>query len=315
METFAIPDTDLRVSQLCYGGGSWGTECKGEAMAKVINAFRDEGGNFFDTAHCYSFWTEGGDGASERALADYFRKNGGTKDCLIATKGGHKSEPNYRTVDHYLAPGRIAADIDDSLSRLGIDTIDFYWLHRDDTRLPVAEVIETMNAEIKRGRIRYLGASNWTMARIKEANAYARATGLHGFVATQPEWSLAEPNVDARAGTKMVFLNDDERRVCEAMEFPVVPYSPTAGGYFASDGQRAQRGMDNPTSRARMARSKELAAKLGVSANQIVIAYLTNRPFPVSPILGTTKLDHLKDSFAALDVKLSAEELRWLQHG
>lgn len=314
MRSITLPGTDLRVSHVCYGGVAWGTSHKGEAMDRLVNAFRDLGGNFFDTAHCYSFWLPGGTGASELALGDYLRRNGG-KGLVIATKGGHRSEPGYRKVDQYLSPGRIAADIDDSLARLGVDTIDFYWLHRDDTRVPATEVIDTLNAEVKRGRVQYLGASNWSMERIDAANAHARKHGLRGFVATQPEWSLGLPDMKSRAAMMLRFFDDDDRRRCEAQHFPVIPYTPTAGGYFGSGGERAKSAFENPTSRARLERVKQLATRLGKSNNQIALAFLMSHAFPVIPILGTTQVDHLNDAAAAVEIRLTAEQLAWLRDG
>ena len=156
MERVALAGTDLSVSRLCYGGAGFGTAVRGADLDALIDAFRDAGGNFFDTAHIYAYWAPGGDGASERALADYFRRRGGRAEAVIATKGGHPGRPGYRTVDGYLSRGRLQADIDDSLGRLDTDTIELYWLHRDDTRLEVAEILGTLNDEIKRGRIRHL---------------------------------------------------------------------------------------------------------------------------------------------------------------
>jgi aryl-alcohol dehydrogenase-like predicted oxidoreductase len=309
-----IPQTDLRVSQLCYGGVSWGTKVRGDEMDRLINAFRDLGGCFFDTAHCYSFWLPGGTGSSELALGDYFRRNG-MKGAVVATKGGHKSEPGYRKVDRHLSAARIASDIDDSLARLGVETIDFYWLHRDDTRTPAGEVIETLNAEVKRGRIRYLGASNWTMARIDEANTYAKSHGLRGFVASQPEWSLGAPDTTARVAGLLRFFDGDDRRRCESQGFPVIPYTPTAGGYFGSDGQRAKHDFDNAVTRGRLARVRQLASELGASRNQIALAYLRSHPFPVIPIVGTTNIDHLRDADDATRVKLTAQQITWLRDG
>lgn len=310
MQSLVLPGTDLSVSSLCYGGVSWGTAIRGDDMDRLLNAFRDLGGNFFDTAHCYSFWLPGGTGASELALGDYFRRNG-CKGMVVATKGGHKSESGYRKVDHHLSRERIASDIDDSLARLGVDGLDFYWLHRDDTRLPAGEVIETLNGEVKRGRIRYLGASNWSMARIDDANAYARSHNLRGFVATQPEWSLGAPDMTYRAARMLQFFDDDDRRRCEAQGFPVIPYTPTAGGYFERGGQ----GFDNSTSRARLARVQKLGKELGRSNNQIALAYLMSHPFPVIPILGTTNAGHLHDAAAATEFRLSAQQIAWLRDG
>lgn len=317
MERRALPGTDLRISPLCCGGGALGTALRGEDLDRFLGAFRDAGGNFFDTAHVYSFWMPGGDGASERALADYFRRHGGRDEVVIATKGGHSGRPHYRTVDFYLSPQRIAADLDDSLARLDCETIDLYWLHRDDTRLPAAEIVETLNAEIRRGRVRHVAASNWSHQRLEAANRYAAEHGLAGFVASQVEWSLAwrKPEQDTSgSGDVMLFLQDDGVAWHRRTGLPVMPYSPTGRGFFATGG-RAGDAFDNPVSRGRLERARRLADDLGRSPTQVALAYLLHQPFPTFPILGTTKLDHLRDALAATEVRLTGEQVRWLRDG
>ncbi len=319
MEQRILPGTDLRVSRLCYGTGGFGTSSRGADLDARIDAFRAAGGNFFDTAHCYAVWLAGGDGASERAVGDYLRRHG-KGDMVIATKGGHPSMPGYRTTDAWLAPGRVASDIDDSLARLGLDTIDLYWLHRDDTRLPVGEIIETLNAEIRRCRIRFLGASNWRAERIAAANAYAAAHGLRGFCASQPEWSLAQKNVPAeqltdRTGTAMLFLPDEDFAWYRESGVTLVPYTSNAGGYFAAGGERCREAYGNPVSLARLARCRELGATLGATPGQVALAWLLNQPMPVVPIVGTLNLEHLQEALGAADLRFTPDQVRWLRDG
>lgn len=311
MRQSQLPHSELTVSALCYGAASFGTGVQGAAMDRLFGLFREAGGNFFDTAHCYCFWIDGGLGVSERALGDCLRRHGGRDEVVIATKGGHPAVGTaYPRPDDYLAPRVIAGDIDDSLARLGVTAIDLYFLHRDDPRLPAGEIIETLNAEIKRGGIRYLGASNWTAARLAAANAYAAAHGLHGFVASQPQWNLAAPNLPL-ADLTMRFLTAEDRQWHAESGLPVTPYSSTACGYFATGGQAG--GFDNPTSRARLARAQQLAAELGSTPNQVALAYLLHQPFPVHPILGTTNPDHLADALCAPALSLTREQVGWLE--
>jgi aryl-alcohol dehydrogenase-like predicted oxidoreductase len=310
VKQIALPKTDLTVSSFCYGMMPFGTRVTGEEQDRLLGVFRDAGGNFLDTAHCYACWLPGGDGASERAVGKYLRDHGCRDELVIATKGGHPSIPGYRTVDRFLSPGRISADIDDSLGRLGIDVIDLYGLHRDDPRVPVADIIETLNGEISRGRIRTLGGSNWTSARLSEANAYAEAHGLAGFVASQPSWSLAErtpfPN-------DQLSLNDTDRAWHARSGMPVVPYSPTGKGYFA--GRTDNNEFNTELSRARLMRARALADDLDATPNQIALAWLRHQPFPVIPILGTADCDHLIDALAADDIELTEEQIRYLEPG
>jgi len=316
MQRRRLPGTDLNVSALCYGTGGFGTALRDAELDLRIRAFRDAGGNFFDTAHCYAFWVAGGDGASERALGDYLRRNG-RGDLVIGTKGGHISAPNYRQVENWLSPGRISADIDDSLARLGLDTLDFYWLHRDDTRLQPGEIIETLNAEIHRGRIRFLGASNWRAARIAAANDYATAHGLQGFAASQPEWNLARKNIpDAvrndTTGTAALYLPDKDLEWHRQTGFPLVPYSSTACGYFGSGGVRAREAYDGALSQARLSHCRKLAAELNATPGQIALAWLLNQTFPVFPIIGTLTVEHLREAAGATAIRLTPQQVAWI---
>ena len=315
MERRKLTGTDLILSPICYGTATFGADLTGKKLDACINAFRDTGGNFFDTAHCYACWLPAGAGCSERALGDYMRRNG-KGDLVIGTKGGHPSADGYRKTEHWLSPSRIEADIDDSLGRLGLDTLALYWLHRDDTRLPSGEIIETLNGEIRRGRIRYIAASNWRVERIAEANAYAAKHRLRGFVASQPEWNLAhkntpnpDPRTDTTHGTTTRFLEAPDVAWHRESRLPVIPYTSTAGGYFATDGRKGRPSYDNPVSRHRLARARALARELDVTPGQIALAWLLNQPFPVFPIIGTHNPAHLRDAVEASHIRLTPEAM------
>jgi len=311
-----LPRTPLRVSALCLGCGPVGTVLLDEALDRFVARFLAAGGNFFDTAHCYGFWQEGGNGASERALGDCLRRLGALENVVIGTKGGHPAAPPaYPRPDGYLAPDVLRQDIADSLERLRIPCIDLYWLHRDDPRVPVGEIIELLNEEITAGRLRALGGSNWSTARLAAANVYAAAHGLQGFAASQPQWNLAVPNWQPTADPTMRFLQPADIRWHAATQTAVVAYSPTANGYFATNGQRGAESFDNPTSRARLQRATALAADMGATTNQIALAYLRSHPFPVVPILGTTDPVHLDDACGAVTLTLTADQVQWLENG
>lgn len=311
MRKHRIRNTSLEVSALCLGTAGIGWADSPQSVDVLFNAFRDAGGNFLDTAHCYAAWRRGDDGASERAVADYFRRNGGREQFIVATKGGHPGFEDYRKVDLYLSPGRVSADIDDSLARLDCDRIDLYYLHRDDVRLMVAEIIDHLNEEIGRGRIAHIAASNWSIQRLEEAELYAASRGRAGFVMSQPRWSLAE--VQGK-DPKMVTIAPADVTWHRRTGLPVAAYSPNAGGYFATGGRRGK-DYDSPANRARLERAVELAGRLGCTAGQVALAYLMNQGFPVIPILGTKDAEHLREEVGACEITLSAEQVRWLYAG
>ncbi len=309
------PLATLQVSAFCLGCMPFGARIVDAEVDALVDRFREAGGNFFDTAHCYAFWAACGDGASERVLGDYVKRRACRDAVVLATKGGHPGVPKYRTVDHYLSPGRVAADIDDSLGRLQTDRIDLYWLHRDDPRLGVGEILDLLEAEVRRGRIRCYGASNWTSQRLAEASRYAAAHGLAGFVASQPKWSLLEYAPMAQAARltpgALLHLNADDVAWHTQSRLPVIPYGPTGNGFFANGGTQPEQ-FRTSANWARAQRAASLAAELDATPNQVALAWLLHQPFPVIPILGTSQLNHLNDALGALDLALDAQQVRWL---
>ncbi len=306
-----LPQTRLRVSPLVLGGGAFGSEITGEHLDVLLDAYHAAGGNWLDTAHCYAAWTPAGAGCSERAIGDYLRRRGHRSEWVLATKGGHPAMGGYERPKVCLSPECIARDIDESLDRLGADVIDFYWLHRDDERLGVDEIIDMLDEHIEAGRLRYVGASNWTLERLAAANAYAEQAGRAGFVATQPRWHLAE--VAGKLPNGMRFLDDASRRWCREQNLAIVPYTATAGGAFATG--KIGNEIDTPETRARLDRARRLAEEMNCTPNQIALAWLMCQPQPVFPITGTSSVEHLTEAMAATELRLSPEQLDWLERG
>jgi aryl-alcohol dehydrogenase-like predicted oxidoreductase len=304
-----LPGTNLNLATFCCGLGDLFSLPQAE-YEKVLDAYVEAGGNFFDTAHAYSFWLPGGNGLSEIAIGDYVRRRG-LEDVIIASKGGHPAAWHYRTIhnDEYLAPGRIQADIDDSLARLECKTIALYYLHRDDPRVPVSEIIDFLNGEIGRGRIGHLGASNWSVQRLEEANAYARTKNLQPFVISSPRWSLAprkEPPQSTDAGSAPMIAWHTQNH------FAMAPYTPAAHGFFAVAAESTEKEYGTPENHARRERVQELAKKHGATPAQIALAWLINHPFPVFPIVGNKSVARLTEALQADEIRLTVEELAWL---
>jgi aryl-alcohol dehydrogenase-like predicted oxidoreductase len=311
MKRITLPNTNLVVSQLAYGTASYDGTFPDADGLKLFAKYLESGGNFIDTAHCYCFWVPGGEGASERFVAKAVREFG-RDGLVIATKGGHIGMNGYPRPDSFLDPVLVDKDFAESLERLGLPSVDIYYLHRDDPRVPAEEIIESLNDHVKAGRTRYLGASNWSVARTLTANAHAVRNGLQPFVVLQNQWSLAQPNpFDITSPGAIRYIERSELEALEANQIPVVPFSPTANGYFATDGARGGH-YESPENRRRLLAVQALAAKHGATTNQIALAYLINQPFPVIPILGTLNLDHLEDAIGAPSIELTTDELRLL---
>jgi len=158
MKSIALPETLVELSTLCLGNGVFGTGVPLDRQDEMYATFRRAGGTSFDTAHCYCFWLPGGAGASERELGDCIRRHGDAGKVQILTKGGHPDGgPKYPRPDLFLAPEVISRDIADSLERLRMGSIDLYFLHRDDRRMPVGELMGCLNEHLCAGRLRAAG--------------------------------------------------------------------------------------------------------------------------------------------------------------
>ena len=230
----------------------------------------------------------------------------------IVTKGAHPDQRGPR-----VNPAAIAADLTDSLERLQVDTIDLYMLHRDDPSMPVGPIMEALDGHVRSGRVRALGASNWTCQRLDEANAYAAAHGLHPFVASSTNLSLARAAEPRWPGC--ISLDARDRRWHEERQFPLLSWSSQASGFFTgrfapgrfSDPQLA-RVYDHPDNWERLRRARELAARRGVDATQIAVAYVLAQPFPVFALIGPLTLEEFRASTDVDRVTLTPDEMRWL---
>lgn len=315
MPRITIPDTSLSVSPICLGGCEFGYPAGEDERRhhRMIDAFVSAGGNFIDTAHCYNFWIDGGDGLSERTIGTVLRDLGVNRaNVVIATKGGHPDAgEKYPRPARFLSPERIAADVGESLDRLRMEYVDLYYLHRDDGTTPVGEIVDALNAQASAGKVRNLGASNWSPDRVDAANAYAVANGLKGFVAVQNEWSLATP-AEQREGPepKNHVVPPEDVAWHARTGVAAIPYTATAGGYFA--GREVQR-YENERNAGRRTRVLKLASERNATPSQVALAYLMAQPFTVLPIIGTTKVEHMKEAMGAVAIRLTAEQVKWLE--
>jgi len=317
LTTIKIPGTDVALSEFCLGTAPFGAGLDEALLNRLYEQYRAAGGNVFDTAHCYCFWLPQGAGSSERMVGKLIAAHGDRDNVIIASKGGHPGAgPAYDRPPAYLSPQVVDRDIAESLENLGLSTIDVFFLHRDDRRVPAGEIIDTLNRHVAAGRLRVLGASNWTMARIAEANTYAAAHGLKGFAISEPQFSLAQTNAPEPTDDGLGrYLYDADIAWHERTGLPVMCYAPTANGYFATGGQNAKDGFDNAVSQGRLRRAATLGTRLGATPNQMALAFLRAQKFPVVPILGTTNPEHLADALAAARFRLTPAQVIYLRDG
>lgn len=309
MTPLPLSHTNLSVSPLCFGTAEWGTDTPTSQAEALLTDFLAAGGNFLDTAHVYAFWRPGGVGQSERTVGELVRRLDCRDRVVIATKGGHPDAGlDYPRPADFLSASRLAADIRESLERLGTNTIDLYYLHRDDGHTPAGEIIERLNEHVRARTVRYLGASNWSPARIREANEYAAQNSLQGFVVSQALYSYAVPAMEMTTDPTMRFVDEDTDRFHRETGLPLVAYSAAANGYFAGK----PNGYDTPINVARRQRAQIVGEQVGATPTQIAVAWLLHQPFPIYPAFSSGSHDHLREVVEAVSVSLTPEQITYL---
>ncbi|WP_258171379.1 aldo/keto reductase [Paenibacillus sp. R14(2021)] len=271
---------------------------------ELLDAYAAAGGNTIDSGHIYG-------ASSAQAIGKWITSRGNRSEIVIIGKGAHPYEKPRMTKTC------IQSDLVESLERMETDYIDLYMLHRDDPNVHVGYILEGLNDQLAAGRCRALGASNWSVARIREANAYAAKQGMTGFACSSPNLSLARPN-EARWAGCVSTTAEDEAWHTES-HLPILSWSSQSGGFF-TDRYAPEKRDDADMVRVnyseenweRKRRAAELAAKYGVTANHIALAYVLNQPFPVAAIIGPQTPAELQDSVKALPVILTPGERAWL---
>jgi len=315
MEYGHIPGIDKPISRLVQGTVMVGMKKLEESMA-LLDGVYALGCTTFDTAHGY------GGGDCERALGHWYNERGLRDKIVVLGKGAHHNQDRER-----VTPYDITADLFDSLARQKTDFIDLYVLHRDDPSQPVGPIIETLNEHQAAGRIHVFGASNWKSSRIEEAHEYAAKHGLNSFTVSSPNFTLAvqqkEPwiNCISIAGP----AGESERAYYAKHNTPLFTWSSLAGGFFT--GRFDRDNLDSFESYGdklcvecycteenfqRLDRAKELGAEKGLSIPQIATAYVMNYPLNIFALVGCAHPDEYKANMEAMTLKLSPEEMAWL---
>lgn len=275
-----------------------------ELNREQLDQFVEIGGNTVDTAHIYT------GGESETVLGRYVEERNLRQELVIFTKGGISSLK--RDVLH--------AEIQTSLERLRTDYIDLYALHRDDASLTVGEIVEMMNEYIDSGTIHAIGVSNWTPTRLLEANRYAAEHGLVGFTFNSPNLSLAKPKEPYWNG--VLYVDEEMASMHENTMLPCLSWSPLARGFFsgrfspdAITDKDIARVFYSDDNWAKYDRAEKLAAEKGLSTAEIALAYVANQSYPTAIIAGARTMEELQSCVRAMGLKLSAEEVAWLEQG
>ncbi|MEK3747624.1 aldo/keto reductase [Paenibacillus sp. FSL E2-8871] len=315
MEYIKFGNTGMDVSRICLGCMSFGKVLPGghqwvldeENSRPIIKRALELGINFFDTANIYA------SGSSEeiigRALKDYANRD----EIVLATKVWGQMRPG-RPNGGGLSRKAIMSEIDNSLKRLGTDYVDLYIIHRWDYNTPIEETMEALHDVVKSGKARYIGASAMYAWQFQKALHVAETNSWTRFVSMQNHLNL--------------IYREEEREMmplCQDQKIAVTPYSPLASGRLIRDWSETTRRSETDliqkskydstadVDRLIVERVASLAEKRGVPRTHIALAWLLQKASVAAPIVGATKIAQLEDSVDALSVKLSPEEISFLE--
>ena len=315
MQYVNLGKTGLKVSRLClgmmtYGATTWRPWVLDEPQAEpFVRRALEAGINFFDTADVYSL------GESEKITGNLLKKLGVKREnVVVATKvnGEMSSDIN----DRGLSRKHLLDAIDKSLRRLQMDYVDLYQIHRWDPNTPIEETMETLNDIVRAGKARYIGASSMFAWQFAKAQYTADLHGWTRFVSMQNHYNLV--------------YREEEREMipfCLDQGVGLMPWSPMARGFFAGNrqpggGGTSLRAQSDPFAKqlyfrpedfAVADRAHEIAASHQASGSQIALAWLLNKAHISAPIIGSSKMEHLDQAIAALEIKLSADEIKQLE--
>ncbi len=306
MDTRKIGNTDIAIAPLVLGGNVFGWSIDEAASFAVLDAFAAEGLQGIDTADVYSAWVPGNSGGeSEAIIGRWLRKSGKRNDVVIATKVA--KWPKRKG----LSPANIAAAADDSLKRLGIERIDVYFAHEDDASVPLEDTLGAFARLIEAGKVRAIGASNYSGQRLAEALTVSARHGLPRYEIVQPEYNL----VARKAYEK------DIEPVVRREKLGVVCYYALASG-FLSGKYRSEADLSKSKARGGsvqkflnahglrvLAALDSIAAAHRATPAQVALAWLMARPGITAPIASATSADQVRDIAAATRLSLAVDEI------
>lgn len=302
MQNRQLGNSDVEISPLCLGGNVFGWTADEPTSFRILDGFLDAGGNFVDTADVYSTWVPGNKGAdSETIIGKWFKRSGKRNKTVLATKVGMEMGPGKKG----LSKAYIQQSVEGSLRRLQTDYVDLYQAHKDDEQTPLEETLGAFSDLINQGKVRAIGASNYSAQRLRAALDISGKHGFSRYESLQPEYNLYD-----RAGYEA-----DLEAVCQESGLGVIPYFSLAAGFLTgkyrseADLRDKARGGKvknylNERGFRILAALDQTAKEIGAKPAQVALAWLMTRPTITAPIASATSKEQLKDLVAAADLKL-----------
>jgi aryl-alcohol dehydrogenase-like predicted oxidoreductase len=302
MQTRPLGRSGLTVPTLCFGGNVFGWTADAAMSERLLDALRGAGLTFIDTADVYSRWIPGhAGGESETLIGQWLARRGGRDKVVIATKCGM----DMGAAGKGLSPAHIRSAVDASLKRLNTDYIDLYQAHEDDPSVPLADTLGAFADLIQAGKVRAVGASNYSAERLQEALTISAKLGLPRYETLQPHYNMYE-----RAK-----FEGQTQDLCVKEDIGVIPYFSLASGFLTgkyrteADIKGARGGMAkamlNPRGLKILGALDAVSKDLGANPAQVALAWLMRKPAIAAPIASATSLEQLKDLIAATTLELT----------
>ncbi|RDI61101.1 aldo/keto reductase [Microvirga subterranea] len=310
MDKRRLGRSSIMVPPLCLGGNVFGWTADEATSLKLLDALVEAGLNFIDTADVYSRWVPGHSGGeSETIIGKWMKARGNRDQVIIATKVGSEMGPNQKG----LSKAYIRSAVEASLRRLQTDHIDLYQSHRDDADTPQAETLGVYADLINEGKVRAIGASNFTAARMKEALDTSARMGLPRYESLQPLYNLYDRSE----------FEGELEQLCRDNEIGVIPYYGLASGFLTgkyrseADFGKSARGRNmgkylNPRGEKILAALDQVALHHNATPAQVALAWLIARPSITAPIASATRLEQLRDLVAATRLRLDPADIEKL---
>ncbi len=310
MEKCMLGRSGLSTPPLIFGGNVLGWTADEATSFKLLDAFMEAGFNAIDTADVYSRWAPGHSGGeSETVIGKWLKRRGKRHDVLIATKVGMEKGADGKG----LSKATIMASAEASLGRLGTDVIDLYQAHADDPETPLEETLEAFASLIRQGKVRAIGASNYTAARLKDALDTSTRLGLPRYETLQPHYNLIEREIYEEALEPL----------CQTEGLGVINYYPLAAGFLTgkyrseADLSKSPRGEGvkkylDARGRSVLNALDNVSARHRASPGQVALAWLIARPSITAPIASATSTDQLTELLKAVHLKLSPADIELL---
>lgn len=306
MRQITLGKTSIRTAAAPFGAMYLGTRQDRDTSFALLDHYAALGGNFIDTANIYAHWVGAQwlGGESEAALGAWLQSRGNRDAITIATKVGIA----YQDVPTSLAPERIIAECEKSLKRLGVEVIDLYFAHRDDPDIPQEDVLGAFAKLIEQGKVRAIGASNFTTDRLAAAHEIARLSGLPRYEVLQQRFTYLPVRRGGYSGPQVV-LSADMIDYCARAKTSVMAYSVALGGAY---NRYPESGLPEeyrmPTNQLRMKVLRDVADEVGAEPVQVVLAWVWANP-NLLPLIACSATAQLDASIGAMDIELTTDQL------